>query len=139
MRKLFNDEHGFVVSAELMLVITLMFCAAAVGWAAVRDALVNELNDVSHAIGTVSQSYSVVGLSKLRDDGTYSHGQCSGFGFNDTTDDCDCNIITYVDAAPKADPSDGDAEGTAPAMPDASGGGSGGGHGHGHGHGHGRR
>lgn len=66
MRKLFNDEHGFVVSAELMLVITLMFCAAAVGWAAVRDALVNELNDVSHAIGTVSQSYSVVGLSKLR-------------------------------------------------------------------------
>ena len=29
------DEHGFVVSAELMLVITMTFCAAAVGWASV--------------------------------------------------------------------------------------------------------
>ena len=54
MRKLINDENGFIVSAELMLVITLMFCMAAVGWAAVRDALVNELNDVSHAVGAVS-------------------------------------------------------------------------------------
>ena len=56
-RKLLNDENGFIVSAELMLLITLSFCMAAVGWAAVRDALVNELNDVSHAIGAVSQSY----------------------------------------------------------------------------------
>ena len=59
LRNLLNDENGFLISAELMLVMTLAFCMAAVGWAAVRDALVNELNDVSHAIGAVSQFYRV--------------------------------------------------------------------------------
>ena len=106
MRKLFNDENGFVISAELMLVITLMFCAAAVGWAAVRDALVNELNDVSHAIGAVSQSYNVTGFKKDKDTGK-PHGQCSGFGFNDDADECDCKIIEYVDVCGKNDPSTG--------------------------------
>ena len=103
-RKLLNDENGFIVSAELMLLITLAFCMAAVGWAAVRDALVNELNDVSHAIGTVSQSYNVTGLDKP------GHAWTAGFGFNDNTDECDCKAITLVDIAGKNDPSKGPAE-----------------------------
>jgi len=106
LRKLFNDEAGFVVSAELMLVITLMFCCAAVGWAAVRDALVNELNDVSHAIGAVSQSYNVTGFQKAKNLGK-PHASCSGFGFNDDADECDCKIIEYVDVCGKDDPSTG--------------------------------
>ncbi|NQV26725.1 MAG: hypothetical protein HQ518_20425 [Rhodopirellula sp.] len=104
MRNFLNDENGFVVSAELMLVITLMFCAAAVGWGAVKDSLANELNDVSHAIGAVSQSYSVTGLKKPKLGGG-PHAQCSGFGYNDEADNCDCNIITYVDVDGKDDPS----------------------------------
>lgn len=106
MRKLFRDETGFIVSAELMLIITLMFCMAAVGWAAVRDALVNELNDVSHAIGAVSQSYSVTGFEKAKYNGK-PHARCSGFGFNDDIDECDCKIIEYVDVCGKDDPSTG--------------------------------
>ena len=108
MRKLFNDEYGFIVSAELMLMITLMFCMAAVGWAAVRDALVNELNDVSHAIGAVSQSYHVTGFRKAKNYGV--HADCKGFGFNDDADECDCKIIEYVDVCGKNDPSTGDSE-----------------------------
>ena len=103
MRNFINDENGFVVSAELMLVITLMFCAAAVGWGAVKDSLANELNDVSHAIGSVSQSYSVTGLSKAKIGGT--HATCAASGYNDRQDDCDCNNITYVDIDGKYDPS----------------------------------
>ena len=106
MRKFINDEAGFVVSAELMLIITMMFCCAAVGWAAVRDALVNELNDVSHAIGSVSQTYNVTGFQKNKDLGK-PHGKCSGFGFNDDADECDCKIIEYVDVCGKDDPSTG--------------------------------
>lgn len=106
MRKLFRDEAGFIVSAELMLIITLMFCMAAVGWAAVRDALVNELNDVSHAIGAVSQSYNVTGFEKAKHYGK-PHARCSGFGFNDDADECDCKIIEYVDVCGKDDPSTG--------------------------------
>ena len=104
MRKLFNDETGFVVSAELMLIITLMLCAAAVGWGAVKDSLANELNDVSHAIGSVDQSFSVVGISKPKTAGK-PHGQCAGFGYNDAGDDCDCQVIVYDDACGKDDPS----------------------------------
>jgi hypothetical protein len=90
LRNLLNDENGFIISAELMLVITLMFCAAAVGWAAVRDALVN-------------------GFKKEKDSGK-PHAQCSGFGFNDDADECDCKIIEYVDVCGKNDPSTGDRE-----------------------------
>ncbi len=109
LRDLINDENGFLISAELMLIITLAFCMAAVGWAAVRDALVNELNDVSHAIGAVSQSYSVTGFKKEKDYGK-PHAECSGFGFNDDQDECDCKIIEYVDVCGKRDPSTGDRE-----------------------------
>ena len=106
LRTFLNDENGFLISAELMLIITLAFCMAAVGWAAVRDALVNELNDVSHAIGAVSQSYHVSGFSKAKLLGK-PHGECAGFGFNDDADDCDCNIIEYDDVCGKDDPSTG--------------------------------
>lgn len=106
MRKFLNDESGFIVSAELMLIITMMFCCAAVGWSAVRDALVNELNDLSHAIGAVSQSYNVTGFHKARCD-CEDHARCSGFGFNDDRDECDCKIIEYIDICGKNDPSTG--------------------------------
>lgn len=106
MRKFLNDESGFIVSAELMLIITMMFCCAAVGWSAVRDALVNELNDLSHAIGAVSQSYNVTGFHKARC-GCEDHARCSGFGFNDDRDECDCKIIEYIDICGKNDPSTG--------------------------------
>lgn len=105
-KMLLNDEAGFIISAELMLIITLMFCGAVVGFAAVRDALVNELNDVSHAIGAVSQGYKVSGLEKKRGNhGTHAYAE--GFGFNDNADDCDCNIITIFSVAGKDDPSRG--------------------------------
>ena len=100
------DEHGFVVSAELMLVITMTFCAAAVGWASVRDALVHELNDVSHAIGSVSQSYNVTGIKKDRCDCAV-HASSRGFGFNDDADNCDCMMIKHIDICGKHDPSTG--------------------------------
>ena len=104
MRKFINDENGFVVSAELMLVITLMFCAAAVGWGAVKDSLANELNDVSHAIGSVNQSYNITGFEKVKAAGK-PYASCAGFGFNDTGDVCDYEILAYVDSCGKDDPS----------------------------------
>ena len=112
-RKLMNDETGFIVSAELMLLITLAFCMAAVGGAAIRDALVNELNDVAHAIGAVSQSYSVTGIAKARKGRDRFHATHRGFGFNDNADNCDCKAIKYEDIGVKHDPSSGgDEDGT---------------------------
>jgi len=106
LRKLYNDEFGFVISAELVLVMTIAVLAMVVGLTAVRDAVVNELNDISHAIGAVSQTYNVTGLQKAKDTGK-PHASISGFGFNDDTDECDCKIIEYVDVCGKDDPSTG--------------------------------
>jgi Flp pilus assembly pilin Flp len=106
---LLNDEAGFIISAELVLVMTIGVLAMVVGLTAVRDAVTHELNDISHAFGTVSQSYNVTGLKKGR--GDYgSHGYIKGFGFNDSTDDCDCHVIELVDVCGKDDPSWGDDE-----------------------------
>lgn len=107
-RKLMTDETGFIVSAELMLLITLAFCMTAVGGAAVRDALVNELNDVAHAIGAVSQSYAVTGIQKEKEHGYHAYHH--GFGFNDNADECDCKVIEYADIGVKDDPSNGGSE-----------------------------
>ncbi len=108
----FRDESGFVLSTELLLIITLMFCGAVVGFASIRDSLALELHDVSEAIGSVSQSVNVPGIRKGRTDGGF-HARCSGFGFNDDADDCDCQGITFSEVAGKNDPSSSNAlEGT---------------------------
>jgi hypothetical protein len=91
-----NDETGVVVSAELILIITIAFCAAAVGWAAISSAAVTELNDVSEMVGVVSQSYNYPGIVKRRNSPDTFHGRCSGAGFNDHADNCDCRGITFL-------------------------------------------
>ena len=104
-RKLRNDDAGFIVSAELVLVMTIGVLAMVVGLTAVRDSVTHEMNDISHAIGAASQSYNVVGLQKCRGDGY--HASINGFGFNDNADECDCKVIELVDVCGKDDPSYG--------------------------------
>ena len=106
--KLNADEHGFVISAELVLVMTIAVLGMVVGLAAVRDAVTQELNDLAHAFGAVNQSYNVSGLKKERGYGGI-HAYVAGFGFNDTSDDCDCKPIEYISVHGKKDPSYGDA------------------------------
>jgi len=109
LKKLYADEFGFVISAELVLVMTIAVLAMVVGLTAVRDAVTQELNDISHAIGAVSQTYNVTGLRKDKYGGK-PHASIRGFGFNDHIDDCDCKPIRYVDVCGKDDPSTGDDE-----------------------------
>lgn len=82
IRKLWMDEGGGLISAELVLVATLLICAVAVGVSAVRVALVTELADLGAAIGAIDQSYSVSGLLG-------HHASCAGQQFSDVTDTCD--------------------------------------------------
>lgn len=95
MRNFFNDEAGLVVSAELVLVVSLIFTAVAVGLAAARDALTQELNDISEMIGTVDQTYNVSALKAPIND-TTSHGSARAMGFNDRQDACDCKDLEIV-------------------------------------------
>ena len=82
LKKLWNDEAGFVVSAELVLVATILVIGLVTGLSSVRDAVIEELADVGQAIGNVDQSYSV--------GGSVSHSASTvSFGYTDTVDFCD--------------------------------------------------
>ena len=119
LRTLLADENGFLVSAELVLVFTLVFCAVAVGVSVIRDSLVLELGDVARAIGTLDQSYNYRGI--LADlEGVGTHAVCRGSGFKDKEDDCDHvkQGITLTSVTGKKDPSTLDSpEGSGPPAP----------------------
>ena len=90
MRKLLNDEAGFIVSAELVLVATLLVIGMIVGLSEVQTAVVHELNDVANAIGCLNQTYSFRGF----------HGCKSitvGSQFIDTQDACDSACVGTPD------------------------------------------
>ena len=81
-----SDEAGFVVSAELVLVATLLVIGVIVGLSEVQHAVVTELNDVGDAIGSVNQRYGYSGFSARKD----GHGLKSfthDSGFRDQMDD----------------------------------------------------
>ena len=106
MRKLFNDEAGFVISAELVLVLTIAVLGMVVGLASVRDAINAELVDLSNAFGAIDQTYSVRG--SFKDSNTAKpHARVAGFGFGDRGDDCDCKPLEYIDVCGKPDSSNG--------------------------------
>ena len=104
--KLASDEHGFIISAELVLVLTIAVLGMVVGLTAVRDAVNSELNDLSNAFGAINQSYNYNGLKKELCYGGI-HAFVAGSGFNDKSDDCDCKPISFIDVHGKDDSSNG--------------------------------
>ena len=110
MRKLFNDEVGFVISAELVLVMTIAVLAMVVGLSSVRDAINAELVDISNAFGAIDQSYYSLGSYKPRAADSKSHAFAAGFGFNDREDDCDCKALLFQDVCGKTQSNGGSRE-----------------------------
>ena len=82
MKNFWNDEAGAIISAELVLVLTIAVLAMVTGLSSLRDAVVTELADVGAAIGSVDQSYTVEGI--------LAHSSfVADFGFTDADDFCD--------------------------------------------------
>ncbi len=81
-RRLWNDNAGFVVSTELIMIATVLVIGMLVGLVSVRDKVVQELADVAAAVSDISQSYSYNGVT-----GHTSH--TAGSDFVDRTDFCD--------------------------------------------------
>lgn len=93
LRKLWNDESGVIISAELVLVLTVAVLAMIVGLSEVAVAVNTELNDISNAIGALNQSYSFTHFTSTKSGGAVSNIKSSfaGSAFVDLTDDCDAN------------------------------------------------
>ena len=94
LRKLFNDESGVIISAELALVLTIAVLAMVVGLSEVAVAVNTELNDLSNAFGALNQGYAVTGYTGNNAQGgvTKVKSQVNGSNFNDAQDSCDLNL-----------------------------------------------
>lgn len=82
MQSLWNDEQGFVVSSELVLIGTVLILGLIVGLETVRNGIVQELGDVALAFGAINQDYAYSAI-------TGHASSVAGSAFNDLLDDCD--------------------------------------------------
>ncbi|MBC8117198.1 MAG: hypothetical protein H7062_22615 [Candidatus Saccharimonas sp.] len=89
LKKLWNDEAGLIISAELALVLTIGVLAMVVGLSEVAVAVNTELNDISNAIGSLNQSFAFTGFEAIGICGPKSF--VAGSRFIDGHDDCDNN------------------------------------------------
>ena len=89
LKKLWNDEAGLIISAELALVLTIGVLAMVVGLSEVAVAVNTELNDISNAIGALNQSYAFTGFHA--GSGGKVKSFVAGSAFSDMADDCDTN------------------------------------------------
>ncbi len=82
LNSLWNDDAGFIVSIELILIASIAVIGLIVGLTAVRDAVVAELSDVAGAIQDLNQCYSFNGVEG-------HSGSTCGSDFTDSLDWCD--------------------------------------------------
>lgn len=107
LKNLWNSEAGFVISAELALVLTIGVIGVIVGLSHVANAVNNELDDVAKAIGSLNQSYNFTGYKCCpcsTANGSGSTSATAGSVFVDQTDTCDgdntdCTDVTTCAAA----------------------------------------
>ncbi len=83
LNSLLNDESGFIVSAELVLVATICVLGMLVGLGEVALNVNNELEDVGSAFACIKQSY------KTKCETKGHAGQTFGSSFWDQEEYCD--------------------------------------------------
>ena len=89
-----NEEAGFIVSAELVLISTIAVLSMIVGLSEVAHGINQELEDVGSAFGRINQSYCVAGA--------YGHkGRTDGSYFRDQADYCDGENDIVCDRPPR--------------------------------------
>ena len=92
LHQLWNDEIGFIISSELILIATILVIGMIVGLTTVRDQVVQELADIAMAFSDVTQSYAYNGV-------TGHTSSTEGSDFNDLTDFCDVAPSQQVDGS----------------------------------------
>ena len=83
-----NDEAGFIISSELVIVATVAVLAMVTGLSEVAFNVNNELEDVGSAFGSMNQTMNVQGT-------TGHQSMVGGSMFQDRIDFCDesCDVI----------------------------------------------
>lgn len=93
LRNLLNDEAGVIISAELVLVLTICVLSMVVGLSEVAYGVAGELDDLSNSIGNLAQDFSYSGMSSEKTIGSGDKSSWSGSSFIDNADECDCGDV----------------------------------------------
>ncbi|MEO2014054.1 MAG: hypothetical protein ABGZ53_06750 [Fuerstiella sp.] len=93
MKNLWKDESGVILSAEIVLIGTILVIGMIVGLVELQVGVVGELSDLGDAIGNFDQSYFASGLVSYKKSHHGIKGQTSGSRFDDHPDECDCSAI----------------------------------------------
>jgi len=81
LRRIWVEDAGFVVSAELVLIATVLVIGMLVGLVTIRDQVLQELADTAASVAQANQSFSYSGLT--------GHASSSaGTIFDDSADFC---------------------------------------------------
>jgi hypothetical protein len=91
-----RKQGGFVLTAELVLIVTILVLGAIVGLVTMRDALNAEMEDVAEAIGTLDQGYCYDGLINGESTAATA-GSCFVDGLDDNAGDI--RQQRFIDAA----------------------------------------
>jgi len=92
LRTLWNDDFGAIISAELVLVLTITVLSMMVGLHELASGVIHELADVSESIGHLDQSYVLSGFASEKSDtqgATQYKSAYGGSNFADAQDNCD--------------------------------------------------
>jgi hypothetical protein len=90
LKTLWNDEAGVILSAELVLVSTILVLGMIVGLVELQCSIVAELSDLSSAFGNLSQSYETSGFGSSKGGGAFK-ARTFGAAYTDRADTCDCD------------------------------------------------
>lgn len=77
-----KKQGGFVLTAELVLIVTILVFGSIVGMVSMRDALNAEMEDVAEAVGSLDQGYQFDGIQNSQDTAAIA-----GTSFTDAVDD----------------------------------------------------
>lgn len=94
MKRLAKDECGFVVSSELVLILTIGVIGLIVGLDSVQNAVVSELSDIASAIGASNQTYTYGGWQQIS--GISTLASTAGSRFADQLDAGDATNVSGV-------------------------------------------
>ena len=96
LNALATDENGFIVSAEIVLVGTILVLGVIVGLTELSYGVNEELEDLGSAIGSINQTYCY-SLAKGK------KGHVAGSQFNDYRDECDGSCDISCDSRPRGE------------------------------------
>jgi hypothetical protein len=90
-RRLWADEAGFIISAELVLVATIVVIGMIVGLASLRNSIVQELIDASQAVAAI-------------DGNTNSNNNTNNAAAPTTSSSSGLSLVAWPAGAPMAPP-----------------------------------